>query len=174
MAKQQTSDSSHAAELQVIRLLTGAAKADTIYRDLYLQRAAARLTAFLPKAEYEQLKVQNASIDNLLAQARRAVDRQEWTQVQELTARATSLRDLLAKKQGEMGLAQEVFAAPDVAIDPFSPGFSALFGAGGRGTAGVREELVTTLTALAKADPEWSDLYTQRHAYFAGLSLLAE
>lgn len=173
MAKRQTSNT-EASELQVIRRLTEVAKADTVYRDLYLQRASARLTALLPKAEYEQLKVQDTTVENLLAQARRAVDRQEWTQVQELTARATALRDLLAKKKGEMALAQEVFAAPDVVIDPFSPGFNTLFGAGGRGTAGVREELVAALTALAKADPEWSDLYAQRQAYFAGLSLLAE
>jgi hypothetical protein len=173
MAKRQTTNT-EASELQVIRLLTEAAKADTVYRDLYLQRASARLAALLPKAEYDQLKVQDTTIENLLAQTRRAVDRQEWTQVQELTARATALRDLLAKKQNEMKLAQEVFAAPDVAIDPFSPGFSALFGGGGKSTAGVREGLVTTLTALTKADPEWGDLYAQRQAYFAGLSLLPE
>lgn len=173
MAKQQTSNT-QTSELQVIRLLTEAAKADTVYRDLYLQRASARLTALLPKAEYEQLKVQDTTIENLLAQTRRAVDRQEWTEVQELTARATALRDLLAKKKSEMELAQEVFAAPDVVLDPFSPGFSALFGAGGRSTAGIQEGLVATLTALAKADAEWGDLYTQRQAYFAGLSLLPE
>lgn len=173
MAKQQTSNT-QTSELQVIRLLTEAAKADTVYRDLYLQRASTRLTALLPKAEYEQLKVQGATIENLLAQSRRALDRQEWTQVQELTARATALRDLLAKKKSEMELAQEVFAAPDVVIDPFSPGFNALFGGGGRSTAGIREGLVATLTALTKADPEWSDLYAQRQAYSAGLSLSPE
>jgi hypothetical protein len=173
MAKQQTSNT-QASELQVIRRLTEVAKADTVYRDLYLQRASTRLAALLPKTEYEQLKVQDTTIENLLAQSRRAVDRQEWTQVQELTARATALRDLLAKKKSEMELAQEVFAAPDVVIDPFSPGFSTLFGAGGRSTAGRQEELVATLTALAKADPEWGDLYAQRQAYFSGLSLLPE
>jgi len=173
MAKQQTANT-QTSELQVIRFLTEVAKADTVYRDLYLQRASVRLAALLPKAEYEQLKVQDTTIENLLAQTRRAVDRQEWTQVQELTARATALRDLLAKKKSEMELAKEVFAAPDVVIDPFSPGFSALFGAGGRSTASMREGLVTTLTALTKADPEWSDLYAQRQAYFSGLSLLAE
>ena len=89
MAKQQTSNP-QASELQVIRRLAEVAKADTVYRDLYLQRASTRLAALLPKAEYEQLKVQDTTIENLLAQARRAVDRQEWTRVQELTGRVIS------------------------------------------------------------------------------------
>ncbi|MBI3800434.1 MAG: hypothetical protein HY268_26095, partial [Deltaproteobacteria bacterium] len=49
MAKRRTSESPQALGLQVIRLLTEAAKADTVYRDLYLQRAAERLSALLPK-----------------------------------------------------------------------------------------------------------------------------
>src|SRR5262245_50963890 len=66
MAKQQTANT-QSSELQVIRYLTEVAKADTIYRDLYLQRASARLAALLPKTEYEQLKVQDSTIENLLA-----------------------------------------------------------------------------------------------------------
>src|SRR5215475_5212917 len=100
MAQQQTSNSPHATDLQVIRLLTTAAEADTVYRDLYLQRAAARLSALLSKTEYEQLRGQNATIENLLAQTRRAVDRQDWAQVQELTVRATGFRHLLEAKRG--------------------------------------------------------------------------
>jgi hypothetical protein len=161
-------------DLQIVRLLATAAKADTVYRDLYLQRAVARLSALLSRTEYEQLKGQNAAIENLLAQTRRAVDRQDWTQVQELTARATGLRHLLETKRGEMELAKDVYDAADVAIDPLSPGFDTLFATGEGGAAGVREELNTTLTALVQADPEWSDLYAQRQAYVAGLSLLPE
>jgi hypothetical protein len=40
MAQQQTSDSPRATDLQVIRLLITAVETDTVYRDLYLQRAA--------------------------------------------------------------------------------------------------------------------------------------
>jgi hypothetical protein len=174
MATQQTSESPRATDLQIVRLLATAVKVDTVYRDLYLQRAAARLSALLSRTEYEQLRGQNAAIENLLAQTRRAVDRQDWTQVQELTARATGLRHLVETKRGEMELAKDIYDAADVAIDPLSPGFDTLFAAGERGAAEVREELNATLTALVQADPEWSDLYAQRQAYFAGLSLVPE
>jgi hypothetical protein len=174
MAKRQTSESPRALELQVIRLLTEAAKADTVYRDLYSQRAAERLSTLLSKTEYEQLRGQTATIENLLAQTRRAVDRQDWTQVQELTVRATGFRRLLEEKRSEMELAKAIYGAADVVIDPFSPGFSALLESGGSRTAAVRDELVATLTSLAKVDPEWSDLYAQRRTYFAELSLSPE
>jgi hypothetical protein len=174
MAKRQTPDTPRVTNLEVIRLLTTAAEADTVYRDLYLQRASMRFSALLSKAEYEQLRSQNATIENLLAQTRQAVDRQDWTQVQELTVRATGLRRLFEEKRGEMNLAKVVYEAADVAIDPFSPGFGVLLESGGKNTAALRDELVATLTSLAKIDPEWSDLYGQRRTYFAGLSLLPE
>jgi len=174
MAKRQTSESPRALELQVTRHLTEAAKADTVYRDLYLQRAAERLSTLLSKTEYEQLRGQTATIENLLAQTRRAIDRQDWTQVQELTVRATGFRRLLEEKRSEMELAKAIYGAADVVIDPFSPGFSALFESGGSHTAAFRDELVATLTSLAKVDPEWSDLYAQRRTYFAELSLSPE
>jgi hypothetical protein len=59
-------------------------------------------------------------------------------------------------------------------VDPFSPGFSALFESGGKNLAGLRDELLSTLTSLAQADPDWSDLYTQRRTYFTNLSLSPE
>ena len=92
-------------ELQVIRLLTEAAKADTLYRDLYLQRAAERLSALLSNTEYEQLRGQDATIENLLAQTRWAVDWQDWTQVQELTARAPTTSDQQRFYAGALGIA---------------------------------------------------------------------
>ena len=119
MAKQQISNT-QTSELQVIRLLTEAAKAVRV-SGLVLATRFYAPHCVAAESRVRTLKVQDATIENLLAQSRRALDRQEWTQVQELTARATALRDLLAKKKSEMELAQEVFAAPDVVIDPFSP-----------------------------------------------------
>jgi hypothetical protein len=174
MAKRQPSDSPRATDLQVIGLLNQAAKADTVYRDLYLQRAAERLSVLLSTAEYNQLKGQKTTIENLLTQTRSAIDMQDWTRVQELTTRAQGLRRLFEEKQDVMALAKDVYEAADVAVDPFSPGFGALFESGGTRTATLRDELVATLASLAKADPEWSDLYAQRRTYFVELSLLPE
>jgi len=174
MAKRRTSESPHVTDLQVIGLLNQAAKTDTVYRDLYLQRAAERLSVLLSTAEYNQLKGQKATIENLLAQTRSAIDMQDWTRVQELTTRAQGLRRLFEEKQGAMALAKDVYEAADVAVDPFSPGFSALFESGRKNIAELRDELLSTFASLMRADPAWSDLYGQRRAYFTQLSLSAE
>jgi len=174
MAKQKTAESPHATQLQVIRLLAEAAAGDTVYRDLYLQRASARLAAVLSPSEYNQLKGQKTTIENLLAQTRSAIDMQDLTRVQELTTRAQGLRRLFEEKQGEMALAKDIYEAPDVAIDPFSPGFSALFESGGKQIAGLRDELLSTFASLTQADPDWKDLYAQRRTYFTNVSLSAE
>jgi hypothetical protein len=99
---------------------------DTAYRDLYLQRAAALLPTFLSQIEYRQLRGQKATLENLLLQARRAIGRQDWKQVEELTARATGLRHLVDENGEEMELAQAVYEASDVAFDFFSLGFIGL------------------------------------------------
>jgi hypothetical protein len=174
MAKSHTTEDPRAQALQTLRLLTAAAEGDTAYRDLYLQRAAALLPAFLSTTQYEQLRAQQATPEQLLTQARRAVARQDWQQVEELTARATAVHHLLDEKHEELALAQAVYEAPDVAFDPFSPGFSGLIDLGGKSPATLHEELLGTLTALVQADPEWSDLYGQRQTYFRDLSLSPE
>ena len=78
MAKSPTTESPRAQALQTIRLLTAAAEVDTAFRDLYLQRAAELLPPFLSQTQYEQLRGQQATLENLLAQIRRAVAWQDW------------------------------------------------------------------------------------------------
>ena len=174
MAKRQASKSPRDLELQAISLLSEAAKNDTVYRDLYLQRGAERLSALLSTAEYNQLKGQKATSESLLAQTRSAIDMQDWTRVQELTTRAQALRRLFEEKQGELALAKDIYEAADVAVDPFSPGFSSLFESGGKNVAGLRDDLIATFTSLAQADPAWGELYAQRRKYFTDLSLSPE
>jgi hypothetical protein len=170
MATSHTTEDPRAQALQTLRLLTAAAEGDTVYRDLYLQRAAELLLPFLSPTQYEQLRGQQATLESLLAQTRRAVGRQDWQQVEELTARATALRQLVDEKHEELALALAVYEAPDVTFDPFSPGFSGLIDFGGKSPATLREELLGTLTALVQADPEWSDLYAQRQTSVTALS----
>ena len=175
MAKRRTSDENpRATDLQVIGLLNQAAQTDTVYRDLYLQRTAERLSGLLSTAEYHQLQGQKAAIENLLAQTRSAIDMQNWPRVQELTTRAQELRRRFDEKQDVMALAKEVYEAADVVVDPFSPGLNALFESGGKSIAELRDELLSTFASLMKADPDWSDLYAQRRTYFTQLSLSPE
>jgi hypothetical protein len=124
MADSKSSTKTRTADLQLIRDLIKAAEADTVYRDLYLQRAAERLELSLSRAEYERLKAQPATLDQLTQETREAVRRQNWAKVQELTASATNLCNVLADKQSELKLAEEVYGAAEVVVDPFSSAVS--------------------------------------------------
>jgi hypothetical protein len=162
-----------AAAAQVIRHLITAADADTAYRDLYLRRAAERLDPSLSRAQYEQLKEQPAILEHLLEESRKAVARQDWARVQELAGRAAGVRSLMEDKQAELEIAELVYGAAEVIIDPFSSVFDVLLGKTGQAKAGLRDELVAALNALEKTDGDWSSLYAGRRGYFAGLSISA-
>jgi hypothetical protein len=171
MADSKSSTKTNAADVQLIRYLIKAAEADTAYRDLYLQHAAERLAPSLSRAEYQQLKAQPATVDQIMRETREAVARQNWAKVQELTGRASTAQRLLQDKQSDLQLAEEVYGAPEVVIDPFSSAFDVLLGKTAQAKAGLRNELVAALSGLEKADRSWSSFYAGRRNYFASLSI---
>ena len=76
----------------LVSQLLEAGKTDTVYRDLYLERAHVILGALLPYSEYLRLKHSKVDIDDLLRQVAPALERQEWVKVKELTGRIRVLR----------------------------------------------------------------------------------
>jgi hypothetical protein len=173
MAESKSASKAHAANVQLIQHLLKAGAADTAYRDLYLQRAAERLESSLSRAEYDGLKTQSGTLDELMQETRQAVARQNWSRVQELSSRVSSLRGALQEKQSDLQLAEVVYGAPEVVIDPFSSAFDALLGRTGQAKAALRDELVSALGALEKADRDWSSFYAARRGHFARLSIVA-
>ena len=153
-------------ELQVVSLLVQAADADTVYRDLYLERASLHLARVFPEAEYRQLGAGQARIDALVHQTQAAVRREDWAKVSELSAEADGLRRTMQAKAATMKLAASVYDAPPVAADPFSPGLTALSLVKGATPAALRESLIAVFDKLAKADPECSELYSERRSRF--------
>ena len=163
MAMKQTTEH---LELEVVSLLVQAADADTVYRDLYLERASLHLAKVFPEAEYRQLGAGQARIDALLHQTQAAVRREDWAKVSELSAEADGLRRTMQAKAATMKLAASVYDAPPVAADPFSPGLTALSLVKGATPAALRESLIAVFDKLAKADPECSELYSERRSRF--------
>jgi hypothetical protein len=150
-----------------------AADGDTAYRDVYLRRAAEKLERSISRAGYEQLKTQGATVEQLLQETRRAVSRQNWTRVQELSAQVSALRSGLEERRSDLQLAGAVYGAPEVVIDPFSPGFEVLLGKSGQANAALRDEVFAALSALERTDPELSSFYANRRGYFAKLAISA-
>jgi hypothetical protein len=173
MADSKVSGKERQADIQVINHLMKAAELDTAFRDLYLQRAAERLESSLSRAEYETLKTQPARVDQLMQATRQAVAQQNWNRVQELSTQVAALQGALQAKQYDLQLAEKVYAAPEVAIDPFSAAFDVLLGRTGQAKDALRDELLTALSALEKADRDCNLFFAARRGYFAKLSILA-
>ena len=101
------------------------------------------------------------------------MSRQNWTQVQELSARVSALRSGVEERQSELELAEAVYGAPEVVIDPFSPGLDLLLGRTAQANTVLRDEAVAALSALEKADQDMASIYAARRGYVAKITVSA-
>jgi hypothetical protein len=173
MAETRSPTKLPAEDIQLVRYLMKAADGDTAYRDLYLKRAVEKLERSISRADYERLKTQGATVEQLLQETRRAVSRQNWTRVEELSARVSALRAGVQERQSELELAEAVYGAPEAAIDPFSPGLEVLLGRTAQANAALRDEVVAALSALEKADRDLASFYAARRSEVAKLTVSA-
>jgi hypothetical protein len=94
----------------------------------------------------------------------------DWKKAVELSGQVDRMRKAIEAQAGVAPLAQQVYDADVVAFDPFSPGKH--LGAHAQATqAGVRTQLLETLTSLGKVDMPFTAFYEQRRGYFSGLEL---
>jgi hypothetical protein len=151
--------------------LLEAGKTDTVYRDLYLERAHALLGALLPHSEYLRLKHSKVDIDDSLRQVAPALERQEWVMVKELTGRIRVLRQTVEEKHALAELAEKIYEPIDVPFNPFDRGLQAVVAFSKQEAARLRDSMVVTLATLEKEDPVWRNFYSRRRAYFQSLTL---
>ena len=173
MAETKSSTKVPAGDIQLVRYLMKAAAGDTAYRDVYLQRAAEKLERSISRADYEQLKTEEVAVEQLLQETRRAVSRQNWTRVQELSAQVSALRSGVEERRSDLQLAGAVYGAPEVVVDPFSPGLHLLLGRTAQANAALRDEVVAALSALEKADQDMASFYAARRGYVAKITVSA-
>src|SRR3990172_3926607 len=155
----------------LVSQLLEAGKTDTVYRDLYLERAHVILGALLPYSEYLRLKHSKVDIDDLLRQVAPALERQEWVKVKELTGRIRVLRQAVEEKHALAELAGKIYEPIDVPFNPFDRGLQAVLAFSKQEPARLRDSMVVTLATLEKEDPVWRNFYSRRRAYFQGLTL---
>jgi hypothetical protein len=144
---------------------------DTVYRDVYLDRAKTMLGAALSIDEFRRLVQEQAQLAELPLAIRRAMEQGNWQAVKDLSARAQTIRDAVEAKRGLIEMAREVYAATDVKLDPFSPGLHPFVRLPGKDLSGVRSRAIEQLAALGKMDPSWRDFYGARRAALEGLAL---
>lgn len=163
-------ESKTSSPLDRVRDLLAAAEVDTLYRDLYLGRAAKELQAILPEAAYRTLLARAPQIGLLVAESRRAVDRQDWAQVKALSAQAAQLRKELDEAAGQLEVGKKVYDAPAVTVDPLCPELQVMLPQQ-TGVGALRDAAIAALRRLAKTDVEWVKRYERRLETLTGLKI---
>ena len=139
---------------------------DTVYRDVYLDRARTLLAPALSPEEFRRIENERAALAELPLAIGRALDKANWLQVKELSQRGETLRQMVDGKRKISEIARGVYAATDVRLDPFSPGLQRFTRHPAGELPGLRSKAVGQLTTLEQADPPWKDFYAGRRAAF--------
>ena len=140
--------------------LVEAALVDTVYRDLYLQRARDFLEPVLSEAKFVEFKQQEADASNLPNRIFVAMSRESWSEVKELSSRMSSLKRTLAENEKFRRLGEKIYQPGEPPLDPFSPGLQELAKSGD--VQALLPKVSAQLERLQGADPRWQDFYAAR------------
>jgi hypothetical protein len=144
---------------------------DTVYRDVYLQRARTLLDGAISVEEFRRIEQQEAELTALPLMIGRALEKADWPRVKELGDRGDELRQAVQGRRADVETARGVYAVTDVRLDPFSPGLQPFVRLGAKERLGLRTEAVKQLTALEHSDAPWKDFYLGRRAALQALVL---
>jgi hypothetical protein len=157
--------------LGLVSHLVDAGNVDTVYRDVYLQRARALMAGVLSIDEFRRLEQETAELTTLPLLVGRALERGDWARVKELSSRSEMLRRSVEGSRRQMDTARGVYVVTDVRLDPFSPGLQRFIRVAAKDLPGLRTRTVEHLGALERADAPWASFYSGRRAALRALSL---
>jgi hypothetical protein len=165
--------SSNEKTLTVAGQLAEMSKLDTLYNDLYLDRARALLSPVFSRGLYLQLEENKARIPWLEQQLRAAVERGEWERCTKMTEQLRHLKASVAAGAGSAKFAEAIYMrAGEIAIDPFASGLNAITGVTSEDTAARRNEALNILATLKRNDAEKQQFYSRRISDFKRLSIV--
>ncbi len=156
--------------MAVVSHLVTAADGDTLYRDVYLRRASEILSPIVSEPQWAAFVANRAEVERLRTQARLAVAHQEWERVRELGTRAAALQQSLQRLQESLAVAEAVYGAPAVVLDPLSPGLLSFCRRWSQ-AAQARDEVCAALSRLAREDVGMQTVYAARKGALDALGL---
>lgn len=158
---------------QTVASLIALGRSDTLYHDLYLQRARSLLQEHMSLDGYRAHKRDLINLANLPNQIRNAMNDGNWPKVRELSKQHKSLSEEINRTKPLATLGKAVYESQDIPIDPFSPGLRSLSGVSNQNLDDLRNDVLGRLDELSRLDSEWQGFYARRTAAFAALSLEA-
>jgi hypothetical protein len=159
--------------LQLVPSLTEIGSVDTVYRDVYLDRARTLLGGVLSLEDFRRIERQRADLAALPLTIARAMEKANWPLVKELSGRAQALRGAVESQRSVTETARGVYVVTDVRLDPFSPGLQPFAKIPAKDLPALRSRTVKQLTALERTDPPWRDFYAGRRDALQALTLTA-
>jgi hypothetical protein len=157
--------------LALIAELADIGSVDTVYRDLYLQRARTLMAGVISFDEFRRTEQEQAELATLPVVIGRALQGGDWPRVKELSSRSEALRRAVEGKKRPMETARAVYVVSDVRLDPFSPGLRPFTRRSGKELATLRAQTLERLTMLERTDAPWKEFYSGRRGAFATLAL---
>ena len=157
--------------LGLVSELIDTGNVDTVYRDVYLQRARTLMAGVLPVAEFRRIEQEKAELATLPVVIGRALEKADWARVKELSSRGQALRRSAEGKQRQSETARAVYVVTDVKLDPFSPGLLPFSRLAAKDLPALRARAVEHLASLERADAPWKDFYSGRRAALHALAL---
>jgi hypothetical protein len=170
MSKKQTALQEN-VEQTIARLLE-VSKLDTLYRDLYFQRAQELMEPMLSYLMYTRMKESLASLGWFEVQLRGTINRGDWAKTRELTERIRRIKSFAADSNRWLRLGEALYdGVSDTPIDPFSPGLQVFVAGLSQKLREYQARAIEILSHLARADSLAKDFYARRVADFQALSI---
>jgi hypothetical protein len=108
--------------LKLVSQLIDCGNVDTVYRDVYLQRARTLLAGVLPVEEFRRIEQQEAELAALPLVIGRALEKADWPRVKELSGHTETLRQAVegkrARRQGSSRGRGHALCVPTVRLRP--------------------------------------------------------
>ena len=152
--------------ISLVSTLIEAGSVDTVYRDLYLERARALLSPVVSLEAFRRIERTPVALAELPLAIARALERADWPQVKELSLRAEALKQEVSRDSKLLETARGVYAVTDVKLDPFCHSLQRFTRIPATGLPALRTRIVEQLTTLEQEDVSWRDFYAGRRAAF--------
>lgn len=142
---------------------------DTLYRDIYLEKARVLLTPVISRDAYFYIRDTIASLGLVESQLRGAVQRGDWARTKELSERVKAIKKLRERAE-DLKFGEAVYdKLSSIPMDPFEPGFNAFFDRSVDALNKMRNRAIEILSELEVGDPNEREFYSSRRAALAKL-----
>jgi len=157
--------------LGLVSKLLDTGTVDTVYRDVYLQRARTLMAEVLSLEAFRGLEQEKEELATLPIMIGRAMEKSDWPRVKQLSSRGEALRRAAEGKQRQLEMARAVYTVTDVRLDPFSPGLLPFTRLSARNLSALRAQAADHLASLERADVPWKDFYVGRRTALQALAV---